>query len=38
MTYRVEVASDVSDYLRRLEGLTREGRLAMSRIMRFVGG
>jgi hypothetical protein len=33
MTYRVEVASDVSDYLRRLEGLTREGRLAMHGFM-----
>src|SRR5262245_36499378 len=29
MTYRVEVRSRVSDYLRGLEGLTREGRLAM---------
>ena len=29
MTYRVEVRSGVSDYLRGLEGLTREGRLAM---------
>src|SRR5205823_12667349 len=29
MTYRVEVRSGVSDYLRGLEGITREGRLAM---------
>jgi hypothetical protein len=29
MTYRVEVWSGVSDYLRGLEGFTREGRLAM---------
>jgi hypothetical protein len=29
MPYRVEVRSGVSDYLRGLEGLTREGRLAM---------
>jgi hypothetical protein len=29
MTYRVEVRSAVSDYLRGLEGLTREGRLAL---------
>src|SRR3954454_17951235 len=30
MTYRVEVHSGVSNYLRGLEGLTREGRLAMN--------
>src|SRR5437588_12856860 len=30
MTYRVEVRSGVSDYLRGLEGITREGRLALS--------
>ena len=30
MTYRVEVRSGVSDYLRGLEGITREGRLAVS--------
>ena len=30
MTYRVEVQSGVSDSLRGLEGMTREGRLAMS--------
>ena len=29
MTYRVEVRSGVRDYLRGLEGFTREGRLAM---------
>jgi hypothetical protein len=29
MTYRVEVRRAVSDYLRGLEGFTREGRLAM---------
>jgi hypothetical protein len=29
MTYRVTIRSGVSDYLRGLEGLTREGRLAM---------
>jgi hypothetical protein len=29
MTYRVEVRSSVSAYLRGLEGLTRAGRLAM---------
>jgi hypothetical protein len=28
MTYRVEIRSGVSDYLRGLEGFTREGRLA----------
>ena len=33
MTYRVEVQSGVSDYLRGLEGLTREGRLAMNGFM-----
>ena len=33
MTYRVEVRSGVSDYLRGLEGLTREGRLAMHGFM-----
>src|SRR5262249_35457271 len=30
MTYRVEVRSGVSDYLRGLEGITREGRLALN--------
>lgn len=29
MIYRVEVRSGVSDYLRSLKGITREGRLAM---------
>ena len=29
MSYRVEVRSGVRDYLRGLEGFTREGRLAM---------
>ncbi len=29
MRYRVEVRSGVSDYLRSLEGFTREGRLAL---------
>jgi hypothetical protein len=29
MTYRVEVQSGVSDYLRGLEEITREGRLAL---------
>jgi len=29
MTYRVEIGSGVSDYLRGLEGFTRSGRLAM---------
>src|ERR1700747_1587665 len=29
MSYRVEVRGGVSDYLRGLEGFTREGRLAM---------
>ena|ERR1700722_12605765 len=29
MTYRVEVGSDVRDYLRSLVGFTRAGRLAM---------
>jgi hypothetical protein len=29
MTYRVEVRSGVIDYLRGLEGITREGRLAL---------
>ena len=33
MTYRVEVQSGVSDYLRGLEGITREGRLAMHGFM-----
>src|SRR5262245_482958 len=33
MTYRVEVATDVSDYLRAQEGFTREGRLAMNGFM-----
>jgi hypothetical protein len=33
MTYRVEVRSGVSDYLRGLEGFTREGRLAMHGFM-----
>jgi len=33
MTYHVEVLSDVSHYLRGLEGLTREGRLAMHGFM-----
>ena len=33
MTYSVEVRSAVSDYLRGLEGLTREGRLAMHGFM-----
>jgi hypothetical protein len=33
MTYRVEVPSGVSDFLRGLEGLTREGRLAMYRFV-----
>jgi hypothetical protein len=33
MTYRVEVRSGVSDYLRGLEGITREGRLAMMGFM-----
>ncbi len=33
MTYRVEIRSGVSDYLRGLEGITREGRLAMCRFM-----
>jgi hypothetical protein len=31
--YRVEVRSGVSDYLRGLEGFTREGRLAMHGFM-----
>jgi hypothetical protein len=30
MTYRVEIRSGVSDYLRGLERISREGRLAMS--------
>jgi hypothetical protein len=30
MTYRVEVRSGVSDYLRGLEGFTREGRVALT--------
>jgi hypothetical protein len=33
MTYRVEVQSGVNDYLRGLEGLTRQGRLAMHAFM-----
>jgi hypothetical protein len=33
MTYRVEVQSGVNEYLRSLEGITREGRLAMIRFM-----
>lgn len=33
MTYRVEVHSSLSDYLRGLEGFTREGRLALNRFM-----
>jgi hypothetical protein len=33
MTYRVEVERSVSDYLRGLEGFTREGRLAMHGFM-----
>jgi hypothetical protein len=33
MTYRVEVRSGVSQYLRGLQGITREGRLAMSGFM-----
>ena len=33
MTYRVEVRGGVSDYLRGLEGFTREGRLAMNGFM-----
>jgi hypothetical protein len=33
MTYRVEVRAGVRDYLRGLEGFTREGRLAMTRFM-----
>jgi hypothetical protein len=33
MTYRVDVRGAVSDYLRGLEGITREGRLAMIRFM-----
>jgi hypothetical protein len=33
MTYRVEIEGRVSDYIRGLEGLTREGRLAMNGFM-----
>jgi hypothetical protein len=33
MAYRVEVRSGVSDYLRGLEGLTRQGRLALNGFM-----
>lgn len=33
MTYRVEVQSGVSDFLRGLEGLSREGRLALNGFM-----
>jgi hypothetical protein len=33
MIYRVEVRGGVSDYLRGLEGMTREGRLAMHGFM-----
>src|SRR5260370_36338833 len=33
MTYRVEVRTGVSDYLRGLEGFTRDGRLAMNGFM-----
>jgi hypothetical protein len=33
MTYRVEIRSGVSDYLRGVEAITREGRLAMIRFL-----
>lgn len=33
MSYRVEVRIPVSDYLRGLEGFTREGRLALNGFM-----
>ena len=33
MAYRVEVHSGVNDYLRGLEGLTRQGRLALNGFM-----
>ncbi len=33
MVYRVEVRSGVSDYLRGLEGMTRQGRLALNAYM-----